>query len=781
MAISLNASPQGLTIADAARQKKGWTKASPICCDKAHTSIATLKRFWSGSPIRREAFISICQALDLDWEKIAFHEEHIVESLPDDDLDALVQEVNSKIVFGFEFGKKNPKQQQTLQWIQENFLELDLVKVESLPAEYPVGDRDSLFKEQPPSEDSFDRLGISLLQGEKTSSRRVLEEDLNLFIYGEPGSGKSTFLRWTALQCRAGNLLSSYIPVFIEIRRLAAAGSNNTLLNIIEYMFEQWDIASEQLELLRDSGRILFIFDGFDEAPSHEWSRINSATEDVLREYENCRFIFSSRLASNFPFFEDFQKIIIAPFKGKKHIFKFINQWFRQPNKKAEMADSMIEKLQSPEYRGIRELTQRPILLQMLCVIFEAEASFPTKRADVFRMGIKEMLDSDHAVETGIDQIKVLEKHHIENILRRIAEHFFIDLDIQILFRTIDLERIVLDYISELFDINKALIPAEDILNAIEKSTGLIIRCAQNFWAFSHLTYQEFFVADSLVREDSYTNVYPYIREPRWNLVIELVAELMPQNLAFDFLRGIKKNIDRNIGGDKKIANYLSSVNSAADQILESIKLQDPYTKIYARSWYFSSAIKNAGEITNAGLVSKEFNFPDFSFVTLNIYSQEIEGHHLIYKVYHALSQEAYSGSFYNAINNVHKFFDSKKHEDIQYLRSNESINGWLRLIKSETEKFSNKDEWWTEKKESWRKRVAALLDSLNIPSTFELTDSQKEELRGYYDSTKLFSNCVCRAELIPQERQQLIDCMLVLEKWPPEDVGGFDRDSIAR
>lgn len=781
MAISLKASPQGLTIADAARQRKGWTKTSPVWCDKAHTSTATLKRFWLGSPIRRDNFISICQALDLDWEEVVLLEREGIESLSSHDLDSLVQQVRTKIAFGFEFGKKNPNQQQALQWIQENFLDLDLVKVQSLPAEYPVGNRDSLFKEQSPSEDSFDRMGIRLLKGEKTSSHKIIEDDLNLFVYGEPGAGKSTFLRWAALQCRAGNLLSSYIPVFIEIRRLAASDANNTLLRVIEYMFAQWGITPEQLEFLRNAGRILFIFDGFDEAPSHEWNRINSATEDVLRDYENCRFIFSSRLASNFPFFDGFQKIIIAPFKGKKHIFKFIHQWFKQPHNKASMASAMIEKLKSSEYRGIRELTQRPILLKMLCTVFEFEENFPTKRAEVFRMGIGKMLDSNHAVETSIDQIKVLEKHHIENILRRIARHFFIDLNIQILFRTVDLERIVLDYISEIFGINKALIPAEDILNKIEKSTGLIIRCAQNFWAFSHLTYQEFFVAESLVREDSYTDIYRYIKEPRWNFVIELVAELMPQNLAFDFLRGIKKDIDRSIGGEKAIENYIDAVDFAANQILDSIQLKDPYTKVYARAWYFSFAIKNIGGINDTRLASKEFYFPDFSFATLNVYSQEIEGHHLIYKVYHALSEEAYSGSFYNAINNVHQFFGCKKHEDIQYLRLYEAIDGWLTLIKSETDEFSSKDEWWLKKQEIWLKRVATLLESLNLPSAFDLVDSQKEDLKSYYDSTKLFSNCVSRAELLPQQHQQLIDSMLVLEKWPPEEIGGFDEDSIAR
>jgi hypothetical protein len=73
MTKSLQASKQGLAIIDQARQRQGWTKTSTArWWQDAHTSRATLRRFWQGDRIQREIFIAICQAVGVsDWEAIA--------------------------------------------------------------------------------------------------------------------------------------------------------------------------------------------------------------------------------------------------------------------------------------------------------------------------------------------------------------------------------------------------------------------------------------------------------------------------------------------------------------------------------------------------------------------------------------------------------------------------------------------------------------------------------------------------------------------------------------
>jgi hypothetical protein len=75
MADSLRASESGLHCIDQARKKRGWTKTvSQVWWATALTSRATLKRFWQGERIQREAFVRICAAVGEDWRKIAVTE-----------------------------------------------------------------------------------------------------------------------------------------------------------------------------------------------------------------------------------------------------------------------------------------------------------------------------------------------------------------------------------------------------------------------------------------------------------------------------------------------------------------------------------------------------------------------------------------------------------------------------------------------------------------------------------------------------------------------------------
>lgn len=784
MAISIKASPEGLSRADSARKIKGWTKTSQRCCDAAHTSAATLKRFWQGAHIRRETFISICEALDLKWQDIALEAEPSEAQLTspseksDNDIDTLIQRTWKNISFRFESGN-SINQQQHLQWIQENFIDLDLIKVTFLPSEYPVEDT-SLIKKEISSEHSFDRLGIKLLQGQTTNSRDVLDEFDNIFIYGEPGSGKSTYLKWIALKSRAGELLirkKAYIPVFIEIRSFAAISRNTSLLEFIETIFDEWGLSPKELENLQQVGRFIFIFDGFDETPTHEWNYISNEIEEVLIKYDNCRFVCSSRLATNFPFFSGFQKIIVAPFEPKKHIPKFIEQWFNQPDKEPEMAQAMIEKIKHRQYQGIREIAQRPILLKMLCIIFEYEKDFPTRRADVFRTGIEKMMSSTHEVELHIAQTIKLKNHHINNILQLIASHFFIKEDFTLLFPIRTVENIIRAYLSQVFGVERYEIPADEILNGIEQSSGLIIRWAKNLCSFSHLTYQEFFVADDLVQNDQYKNVYEYLKKPHWDFVIGIVSELVPSEAALDFLADMKEAVDGFIKEDSKILQHLENINQVAKKTTQSLDHPEQDAQTYIRAWYFTYSIKHPGKTTNIGYRKKYFDIPELEMaINLPFQSQLLEGHELIYQAYHRLCQDYYSGKLDNLVKQIKKFFDKQpKSIDDNFNRVSSVMDGWLQVLELEPLKFDNYHAWWSAKKGKWGERVITLMKNLGLPHTSNLTQEQKEQLLDYYRSTKLLSTCMNRSQLDPKYFTQIASLMLVIKPIPIEEFGGFD------
>jgi hypothetical protein len=72
MAGLLRASEEGLKIIDMIRRNLGWNKSEDSWCMAALVSTATLKRFWARKGIRRENFINICNAVEINnWEYIA--------------------------------------------------------------------------------------------------------------------------------------------------------------------------------------------------------------------------------------------------------------------------------------------------------------------------------------------------------------------------------------------------------------------------------------------------------------------------------------------------------------------------------------------------------------------------------------------------------------------------------------------------------------------------------------------------------------------------------------
>lgn len=85
MSNSLKASTAGLAIVDKSRQRLGWTKTNTArWWQDAHTSRATLRRFWQGDRIQREIFIAICQAVGIvNWEAIAESSNADLESIAD--------------------------------------------------------------------------------------------------------------------------------------------------------------------------------------------------------------------------------------------------------------------------------------------------------------------------------------------------------------------------------------------------------------------------------------------------------------------------------------------------------------------------------------------------------------------------------------------------------------------------------------------------------------------------------------------------------------------------
>lgn len=721
-------------------------------------SKATIARILKGNRGDFEKVQAICDYFDVLIHDACEHyeQEHQNEAL---NLDELVDKARREVKFVFESADPESDREQS-SWIKENFVELDMVEVDKLPSEYPALNRENLNNSEKDIEDEFDRIGIQLLRGKKITGSEVLQQYSKIIVFGDPGSGKTSYLQSVALRCRDGEILGQYFPAYVEIRHYCVSGGAETLLAYIEKIFENFEVSPQQFEAILKAGRILFLFDGFDESPEEDLLRIHSMIQELVSRYPQCRFVCTARLGLGSGFLiRGANKVVISPFYSKKQIPTFVKRWFRFHKNDPAVAESMLEKLSSAKYIGIREIARRPVLLNLLCLTYEHNGDFPEQRAGVFASGLSALArGAQMRSSTPIAEVPYFKEKDIRNILARIANYFFVHLHKQVLFSVRDVERIIREYCQEVHSVNPNTVDGSTILSGIEKFNGLLVRWGEIYCSFSHLTYQEYFTAEYLVGTNTYKNVYQHISERRWSFVIELVSELVPGEESWPFFLGFKSTIDDYVNSDTKLVDFLQKTDQAATFVTYAVRTDRPYIQSLVRAWYFVYAIENTGSVNSIHHYYRRFDLPDFDFATSMVDNHILQGHEALYKAYHCCRNNKQAANFDNYIRTLKTFFTRE-----QRSREVEVIEGWISLIAEQRVKYDTRDEWWEAKRHVWQQKIARFLGALGLPHTYELNHEQVKRLRTYYRVSKLLSNCINRSNLSDARFSEMADCILKL------------------
>jgi hypothetical protein len=735
-------------------------------------SKATLTRIFKGDrPSDYEYVKAVCEYYEYliesgQWFDACEDYENTNSELTIDDV---ISQIKRKIRFPFEPLDHHSKVDQG-RWVQQNFVEPYVVEVSYLPSEYPALDRERLicYSQKKDEEDEFDRREIQLLRGKRVAASDAFKQHQKLFIYGDPGSGKSSCLQNLAFSCRDGsneNYLTSYLPIFVDVKRYFPYGNPEEAIKLADRFFESWDIDRPIYKEILDSGRVLFLFDGLDEVPEHEHLDVRDELEEILRTYESCRFVLTSRLASIFPFV-GIQKAIIAPFYSREQIPEFINRWFEFHGESSEMAETMLEKLRSGEHASMRELARRPILLDLLCRTYRLNKDFPTRRVGVFSDGIDELTREGYQNPMPGQNKIFLEPQNIKGILRAIAINFFLPRDspeqnnkAQILFMVPEVEDIILSYCEEVCEINPARVNAKGVIQHIEQVNGLLVRWGESYCSFSHLRYQEYFAAEYLSKKTRYKNIYPHLFEPRWKFVVELVSELVSTTQSWDFFQGFKSALDNYIIKETKnsqLVEFLSRVSSASTEISNKRNNERPHFPILLRAWYFSSAFEDSGEWNNIVNDPNRFELPDFYMASSMVSGRDLQVHRCMYKAYHCCDELDKASNFEAYLHQMYAISREDCDSTVERV-----VEGWINLVQQQKYKLGSND-WWAASRSRWKKKVATFLDTLELPSVHDLKSEQRQCLRAYYYATKLLSTCLNRSpHLSPSRKAELADAML--------------------
>lgn len=223
-------------------------------------------------------------------------------------------------------------------------------------------------------------IDIDVLQESKEKRKPALNLALKkkrLFILGKPGAGKTTFLKYLALNAIDGKIPKT--PIFISLREWA-----DTNLELLDFIVEQFETCSFPdpkafiLHLL-SSGNALILFDGLDEVnvEENQRSQMISNLTNFAKRYETAHICLTCRIAATDYSFDQFTYLEIADF-DKKQQDRFVSRWYQDNKKNLARFQSGFER---PENKGLRDLARTPLLLTLLCLAFDETLSFPNRRA----------------------------------------------------------------------------------------------------------------------------------------------------------------------------------------------------------------------------------------------------------------------------------------------------------------------------------------------------------------------------------------------------------------
>lgn len=434
--------------------------------------------------------------------------------------------------------------------------------------------------------EQFNRWGLSNITEERVAGLTVVEKYSKLIVLGKPGSGKTTFLKYLAIQCSLGKFQVNKFPIFIALKDFAEA--KTPLLVYLTQIMQVCGVKKKQLIQLLQHGRAIILLDGLDEIKDEDSQRVTQEIQKFSILFNLNIFVTTCRITIQEYNFTNFKEVEIADFDFQQ-ISSFASKWFA--NVEEINTDKFIQKLQENE--SIQELANNPLLLTLLCLMFQ-EAEFPWNRLELYQEGINLLLkkwDAKKNIERS-PLYKKLSNQQKQDLLSQIASINFEQN--KYFFKQQELVQCIGDYLSNLVSVNhepeQLKSDSLNVLKAIELQHGLLVERARGIYSFSHLTFQEYFTARQIsicshpqILEKSLQKLVSRTIDKRWHEVFLLTVGML-RNANY-LLQLIKNKVDWIVAEDQQLQEFIAWANYKSQTVVT------PYKKAALRAFYIALGI----------------------------------------------------------------------------------------------------------------------------------------------------------------------------------------------
>lgn len=364
----------------------------------------------------------------------------------------------------------------------------------------------------------------------------LLTNNTGLVILGDPGSGKTTFLKYMALElAQKGTLFLSEkellpkeirLPILIPISAYANAISQKQggCLRLDEFIIKHlYDRGGDHsfeplLKHALKHGMALIMLDGLDEISDYK------LRNTVVRNFEDFfsndiqngnKYLLTSRIIGYRevrPSVSGLAECTITDFDDEE-IIVFVRKWTSEIAKKVSATPMISEKeaereeadllsaINNTNTPGVRKLASNPLMLTILSLMKRQGLTLPQRRADLYWNFIETFLLNWNRVRSLGSQntnrdIDILETM---KVLAPLAMWVYEKSGGRGLINRFELENELTRIYTDKGEANPEA-AASHFLKDIHEHAGLIVERGKDQYGFIHLTFQEYLAAIALAQ-----------------------------------------------------------------------------------------------------------------------------------------------------------------------------------------------------------------------------------------------------------------------------------------